>query len=331
MPKITTPKTQKKENLAKSAKPKAQEAPQALQKKSGFISIVGKPNVGKSSIMNALVGEKVSIVTPKSQTTRDKIIGILTENNYQMIFVDTPGMHEDKTELSRHMNKQVQQAARDSDVVMVVLDATKPVSDTMYSSIERFLGRNYPVYVVINKIDLAGFEKTYPMLQRLAELTVPTQGRKAIKEIIPVSAKTKENLDKLKQFLIDELQPGEFFYPEDDITDRPIRFMIEELIREKALLFLQDEIPHGIGVSIETMTDEIGLASIEADIICEKDTHKLIVIGKGGQMLKEIGTSARLAAEKLLEKKVYLKLFVKVRDNWRNRTNIMDDLGYGKN
>jgi len=299
-------------------------------RKSGFISIVGRPNVGKSSIMNALVGEKVSIVTPKSQTTRDKIVGILTENNYQIVFIDTPGMHEPKTELSKHMNRAVLQAARDADVIVVVLDGTKPISDALYTSIEKFLARSVPLYVVVNKIDLAGFEKIYPMLERLTPLTVKTDVRNAIKEIVPLSARTKENMDKFKGMLVEELPEGEFFYPEDDITDKPIRFMIEEIIREKALLFLQDEIPHGIGVAIETMVDDKGLANIEADIVCEKDTHKLIIIGKDGDKLKQIGTSARVDIEKLLNKKVFLKLFVKVRENWRNRQNIMDDLGYGK-
>ncbi|MCL2848285.1 MAG: GTPase Era [Firmicutes bacterium] len=303
-------------------------------KKSGFISIVGKPNVGKSSIMNALVGEKVSIVTPKSQTTRDKIVGILTERQndiyYQMVFIDTPGMHDNKTELSKHMNRAVLQAARDADVIVVVLDGTKPLSDSIYASIEKFLVRSSPLYVVVNKIDLAGFEKTYPLLERLSPLTVKNDARNAIRHIVPLSARTKENMDKFKEMLVSELPDGEFFYPEDDITDRPIRFMVEEIIREKALLFLQEEIPHGIAVVIETMVDDKGLASIEADIVCEKDTHKLIVIGKDGEKLKQIGTSARNEIEKLLNKKVFLKLFVKVRENWRNRQNIMDDLGYSK-
>ena len=299
-------------------------------RRSGFITIVGKPNVGKSSLMNAFVGEKVSIVTPKSQTTRDKVLGILTENNYQMIFIDTPGIHEPKTELGKYMNRAVSNAGLDADAVLVVLDATKPLTAPLISIIERFLTKSSPVYVAINKLDLAGFGGMYPMLQKLASYTAPSEGRAGIKEIVPISCKSGENISKLKVMLLSELPEGEFFYPQDEITDRPIRFLVEEMIREKALLYLQDEIPHGIGVAVQSMDSGERLVRIEADIVCERDTHKLIVIGEGGQQLRQIGESARRDIEKLLDNKVHLQLFVKVRDNWRNRRNIMDDLGYRK-
>jgi len=298
--------------------------------KSGFISIVGKPNVGKSSLLNALIGQKVCIVTPKPQTTRDRILGILTEDNYQMVFIDTPGIHEPKTELGKYMKKAISSAAKDSDVVLVVLDASKPITGATLNMLEGFLDKKFRVYVALNKIDLVGFDGVYPILNKLSPLMQQAEGRSAIKEIVPISAKTKENVQKLKEFLISELEEGVFYYPDDEVTDRPVRFLVEEIIREKALLYLQDAIPHGIGVMIQTMTDEKGLARITADIVCEKDTHKLIVIGEGGAQLKQIGSSARADIEKLLEKKVYLELFVKVRSNWRNRQSYMDDLGYSK-
>jgi len=235
--------------------------------KSGFISIVGKPNVGKSSLLNALVGEKVCIVTPKAQTTRDKVLGILTENNYQMVFIDTPGMHEPKTQLGKYMNKAVQTAAKDSDVVLFMLDAAKPVTGATLAAIEGFLAKRAVLYVAVNKLDLVGFNGVYPILTKLSPLMQPAETRTSIKEVIPISCKTKENVQKLKEFLIAELPDGVFYYPEDEITDRPVRFMIEEIIREKALLYLQEEIPHGIGVMIQTMTDEKGLARIAADIV----------------------------------------------------------------
>lgn len=296
--------------------------------KSGFIAILGKPNVGKSSLMNALVGEKVSIVSPKAQTTRDKILGILTEDDYQMIFVDTPGVHKSESEMGQYMNRCVSSAAEGVEAVVIVLDATKPLLDVEIGFIEKYLRRGYHVYVVINKTDLVSYEKIYPMLSRLAHLTREEEGRAAIKEIIPTSCYSGDNVDVLKSFLKGELLEGDCYFSPDEITDKSERYMICEIIREKALLYLQEEIPHGIGVYIQSMVYDGGLANIEVDIICEKDTHKAIIIGKNGDKLKTIGEKARADIERLLDKKVYLKLFVKVREGWRNKKNYMNDLGY---
>lgn len=296
--------------------------------KSGFIGILGKPNVGKSSLMNALVGEKVSIVSPKAQTTRDKILGIITTKDYQMIFVDTPGVHKPKNQLGEYMEKCVKVAENDVDAIVVVLDATKKLSESELDFIERHLKLKIPLYVVINKTDLVSYETIYPMLSKLAYLTNETKGRASIKEIIPTSARTGENVQVLKSYLEGELIEGNFYYPEDEYTDKSERFMVCEIIREKALLFLQDEVPHGIGVMIQTMTEEENLVKIEADVVCEKSSHKSIVIGDKGDKIKQIGERARIDIEKLLKKKVYLKLFVKVRDDWRNRRNVLDDIGY---
>lgn len=287
--------------------------------KSGFIAIVGKPNVGKSSLMNALVGEKVSIVTPKAQTTRDNIMGILTTADYQMVFVDTPGVHKSRTVLGSYMNKAAASAGTDADAVVIVLDATKPLTESEIGFVEKYLKTGVHVYVVINKTDLVKYEKIYPMLSKLAYLTSPADGRGAIREIIPTSCRTGFNVDLLKSYLAGELVEGDCYFPEDEYTDKSERYMVCEIVREKALLFLQDEIPHGIGVYIQSMTDEGNLWRIEVDMMCEKPSHKPIVIGHDGEKLKQIGESARGEIEKLLGKKVFLKLFVKVREGWRDR------------
>lgn len=297
--------------------------------KSGFIAILGKPNVGKSSLMNALVGEKVSIVSPKAQTTRDKILGIITTAEYQMIFVDTPGVHRPRNRLGEYMEKCVEESERDVDAVVIVLDATRGVSQSELDFIESHLKvKNVNVYVVINKTDLVSYDAVYPILSKLAYLTNEAKGRNPIREIIPASARTGENVELLKDCLKGELIEGECYYPEDEYTDKSERFMICEIIREKALLFLQDEVPHGIGVIIQSMTLDGNLTSIEADIVCERKSHKSIIIGSGAGKLRTIGESARADIERLVGTKVYLKLFVKVRDGWRNKRNLMGDIGY---
>lgn len=296
--------------------------------KSGFIALLGKPNVGKSSLMNILVGEKVSIVSPKPQTTRDKILGIVTEADYQMIFVDTPGVHASKSQLGDYMARCVTAAAQDVDAVVIVLDATKKITDSELSFIEKYLRRPSPVYVVINKTDLVSYETIYPMLSKLAYLTREEESRHAIREIIPTSCRTGYNIDVLKKYLVGELVEGDCYFSPEEITDKSERYMICEIVREKALLYLQDEIPHGIGVYIQSMVYDGGLANIEVDIICEKDSHKAIIIGSGGEKLKTIGEKARADIEKLLDCKVYLKLFVKVREGWRNKKNVLSDIGY---
>lgn len=297
--------------------------------RSGFIGILGRPNVGKSSLMNALVGEKVSIVSPKAQTTRDKILGILTTDEYQMIFVDTPGVHKPRNYLGEYMEKCVEESERDVDAIVIVLDATRKLSESELRFIERHLkvgGAN--VYVVINKTDLVSYATIYPILSSLAYLTNEAKGRSAIKEIIPTSARTGENVEVLKKYLESELKDGNMYFPQDEYTDKSERFMVSEIVREKALLFLQDEVPHGIGIILQSMDTQGGLVKIEADIVCEKKSHKSIIIGDGGAKLRTIGESARKDIEKLLGKKVYLSLFVKVRDGWRNKRNVMNDIGY---
>lgn len=278
--------------------------------------------------MNALVGEKVSIVSPKAQTTRDKILGIVTDEDSQMIFVDTPGVHAAASKLGDYMNKCISSAADGVDAAVIVLDASKKLSDSDLAFIEKHAATQKAVYVVLNKTDLVGYETLYPMLERLSYLTRADGKRNAVKEIIPTSCYKGDNIDVLRKYLKSELPEGEMYFDPDDITDKSERYMICEIIREKALLFLQDEIPHGIGVYLQSMTTADGRAHIEADVICEKESHKSIVIGEKGSKLKTIGERARADIEKLLGVKVYLELFVKVRSDWRNKQNVLRDIGY---
>lgn len=297
--------------------------------KSGFIAILGRPNVGKSSLMNALIGEKVSIVSPKAQTTRDKVKGILTTKEYQMVFIDTPGFHLPKTKLGEYMNMCVNTSAVDADAVVIVLDLTKKPIAPDYDFIEKYLKKSSPVYLVLNKTDLVPYDKIYPLLSTFSPYTQKTDDRAAIKEIIPLSARKGKNVDVLLKYLVSELKEDVIYYPEDDLTDRDERFMITEIVREKTLYMLGDEIPHGIGVYIQDMKyDKKGTAHIKIDIIAEKDSHKPIIIGKEGEMLKKIAESSRNDIEKLLDCKVFTEFFVKIRKDWRNKQSIMSDIGY---
>ena len=297
--------------------------------KSGFISILGKPNVGKSSLMNALIGEKVSIVSPKAQTTRDRVNGILTTDDYQMIFVDTPGVHKPKNRLGEYMEKCVKSSTDGVDAIVIVLDVLKRVTEADEAFIEKYLTGSAPVFIVLNKVDESSYDRVYPILNKLTYLLQPAEGRNAAKDIIPTSAKKNKNIDVLKKNLESVLSEGPMYYPADEITDKSERYMIAEIIREKALLLLNDEIPHGIGVEVRTMFyDEHGTAHMSVDIVAEKESHKSIIIGSGGEKLKMIAERARKDVENLIGHKVYMELFVKVRENWRNDALVMSDVGY---
>ncbi|MBQ7227500.1 MAG: GTPase Era [Clostridia bacterium] len=296
--------------------------------KSGFIGIIGQPNVGKSSLMNRLIGEKISIVTPKPQTTRDAVRGILTTDEYQMIFVDTPGILTPKTELGKYMSKETDVGAKDVDVLVIVIDGARRFSEKDYAFIERKLALRIPTYVVVNKTDEAKYERVYPILSKLAPFMTEAEGRGVIKEIVPTSCVNGSNIDKLREMLASELTDEVMYYPEGDLTDRSLRFVVGEIVREKSLLLLQDEIPHGIGIVINKFEEKKETVYVEADVVCEKDTHKLIIIGEGGSMIKRIGESSRRSIEDRTGKRVFLKLFVKVREDWRNKKNYLRDLGY---
>lgn len=289
--------------------------------KSGFVTILGKPNVGKSTLLNKILGEKVAIVSPKPQTTRNKILGILNEPDYQIIFIDTPGRHNIKNKLDKYMDTEIEQAKKDVDIVLLVIDGSKRITDADYEFVESFERSQQKVIVVVNKIDATSFEKLYPQLVRFNEM-------KFVLDIIPISAKNGKNVDDLVKVIKDNLVSDIRYYDEDIYTDKSIRFMVSEIIREKALLYLQDEIPHGVAVDIVEYKEDGKKVIIDADIICERDTHKPIILGRGGEMIKKIGTEARLDIEKLVDNKVFLNLFVKVRDNWRNNNNQISNLGY---
>lgn len=292
--------------------------------KSAFIALIGRPNAGKSSILNRLVGEKVSIVSPKPQTTRDKIMGVVNGADFQLIFTDTPGIHTPKNKLDAYMQKCVKQASEDVDGILVIVDAAKGISRWETEIIEKALEGDADVFVAVNKTDIVKREDVFKILEQLAPLSARKDG---IKDIFPVSAKNNVNMDILLGGLKSCLKEGVRYFPEDEYTDKPVRFVIGETIREKALLYLQDEIPHGVGVFVQKI-DEGDVYSIEADIICEKESHKRIIIGEEGSMIKRISTSARADIERLVDRRVFIRLFVKVREDWRNRASYIKDIGY---
>ncbi len=296
--------------------------------KSVVVAVIGRPNAGKSSLVNAIVGEKVSIVSPKPQTTRDRITGICTEGGRQIVFLDTPGMFKPRTKLDEHMDKSIKSSlGGDADVVLVVLDCTKGLTDADEKLITDRLKSRAPLYVAVNKTDLKGYDAIYPILEKLNPLMTRAEG-KSIKDVIPTSCRTGRNIDVLKSALFAECVDGGFLFPADEYTDRPIKFLIAETVREKALLFLQDEIPHGVGVSVRSVDENATPVRISCDVIVDKQSHKQIAIGDKGEMIKRIGQSARRDIERMLDRSVYLELFVKVRTGWRDRSDILRDIGY---
>ncbi len=289
--------------------------------KFGHVSIIGKPNVGKSSLLNSIINEKVSIVSPKPQTTRNKILGIYNDKDSQIVFIDTPGIFSANNELDRYMQQSVKRAVADVDVVLLVLDGKKPISEYDLNFIKSFNNPDLNIIVVVNKTDITTYEKLYPQLSKLNELT-------NVKHIIATSALKNKNIDVLIEKIKELLPEGERVYDEDVYTDKTVKFMVAELIREKTLWLLQDEIPHGIAVEILKFKESPGLIEIDADIVCERKSHKQIIIGAKGDIIKQIGTQARQDAERLLDKKIYLNLFVKVREDWRSKKYYVSDLGY---
>lgn len=288
--------------------------------KSGFVTIIGKPNVGKSTLMNAIIGEKIAITSYKPQTTRNKITSILTTEDYQMVFLDTPGIHKPKNKLGEYMMKEVKGAFKDVDVVLYLVEP-KENSEIIREHIEMFKSIKKPVVLVINKVDTINNEILIQFIEKLKTLY-------DFSDIVPVSAIKGKNVESLKDVIASHLPEGPMYYNEDMITDKTEKEITSEIIREKALLFLQDEIPHGIAVVIESMKEEPTITRIAAVIYCEKETHKGIIIGKKGDMLKKIGTKARLELEKFLDTKVFLEIHVKVKENWRDSDSLMKNFGY---
>ena len=288
--------------------------------KSGFVAILGRPNVGKSSIMNRLVGEKVAIVSDKAQTTRMKALGVCHREDCQIVFVDTPGIHRPRTKLGEFMVTAATDAKDGVDAIMVVVDASF-IGKGDVEVMQSVRGERCPKFLVINKTDLVTPEQLMPRLQ---ELDVS-----GFDQVVSVSARKGTNMDVLFELLKNALPEGPEYFPEDMVTDQPERVLIAEIVREKALRNLRDEIPHGIGVDmlqIKKVSDN--LTEIHADVYCERASHKSIIIGKQGAMLQKIGSEARQDIERLLGTKVMLKLWVKVREDWRNRAGDLRTLGY---
>ena len=293
-----------------------------MNTKSAFIAIVGKPNVGKSSLLNTLLGEKIAIVSSKPQTTRTRITGVLTEDIYQWVFLDTPAFHKPKTKLSGHMNKVVTDSTADVDLVLFVVEPMGKLTPEENSLIEQFKARRLPVILVINKTDLIDKEQ---LLARIAEISALYD----FEAVVPVSVTENEGISTLMDELRVHTEEGPHFFPEDTLTDQPERAIAAEIIREKILRNMRDEIPHGTAVSIEKMREreDGGILDIEATIYCERDSHKGMIIGKGGAMLKKIGSDARADLEAFLDVKVNLKCWVKVRDDWRNSEKAIKQVG----
>ncbi|MGN1208307.1 MAG: GTPase Era [Christensenellales bacterium] len=291
--------------------------------KSGFVAIVGKANVGKSTLLNCLVNQKVSITSPKPQTTRNKINGILTTQNYQIVFTDTPGIHKSKNKLDNFMNESIKSGVEGIDCLIFMLDALKPFEKDDIDLIESYVKTSVPVVVVVSKIDQTNFEKLYPKLAKLNQLD-------GVKDIIPISSYRKKNIDVLIESVLKYIPEGQKFYADDEVTDVSLKFLASEIVREKALLYLQEEVPHGLAVVVDNFTEGENLLKISATIFCEKPAHKQIIIGKNGEMLKKIGSFARAEIEKLTQTKVFLELWVKVKENWRNSEVLINNLGYNK-
>ena len=290
--------------------------------KSGFVAVIGKPNVGKSSLVNALVGEKVSITSPKAQTTRNRIFGIKNADDYQIVFVDTPGVQHTKTKLGEYMSQATDGATADVDAIVIVLDALR-VNQEDFKIIEKYKKVKCPIFIVVNKIETTNFEKMYPILDKLNKYDF-------VKKFITTSARRGINVDELERELVDVMPEGEAYYPRDEYTDKSVRFMCQEIIREKALLFLQEEIPHGIAVEIVTFVDDPSCVKINANIVTESSRHKQIIIGSNGSMLKQIGTAARRDIEELTGTKVMIDLFVKVKKDWKDDSAALSELGFNK-
>ena len=291
--------------------------------KSAFVAIVGRPNVGKSSILNRLLGQKIAIVSSKPQTTRNRITGVLTDGEYQLVFFDTPGMHKPKNSLGKYMVRSVNESVGGVDCCMLVVEAGKEPTNTELALIEKFKSLEMPAILAINKIDMLK-EKDVLMKQILDYTKLYN-----FDAVVPVSAQDGSGMDELLDELKKQSSEGGHYFDDDTLTDQPERVIVAEIIREKILRLCDKEIPHGTAVVIEKMkTRDNGILDIDATIFCERDTHKRIIIGKNGAMLKKISTFARQDLENFFDCKVFLQTWVKVKEDWRNRAQILQNFGF---
>ena len=297
--------------------------------RSGFVCILGRPNAGKSTLLNALAGEKLAIVSPKPQTTRNRVLGVIHipkakgKSGAQVVLIDTPGVHRPDSSLGKKMMSEVREALNSCDLVLLIVDSTRKDEDQfMFGLLAK---SQTPIFLLLNKIDLLGGEKRklLPLIEQYAKLH-------GFREIIPISAKKREGLDLLLEKIVASLPEGPPYFPEDQVTDQPARFMVSELIREQVLMNTAEEVPHSVTVLTESFEELPKLTRIAAAIYCEREGQKRILIGRQGQMLKKIGTAARLEIEKMLGTKVFLELFVKVRANWREARGFVEELDWRK-
>lgn len=293
------------------------------QIRSGFISIVGRPNAGKSTLLNSLVGQKISIVSPKPQTTRDNILGIFNENGVQMIFVDTPGAIKPKNALGGYMARSIDRAVSDVDCILLVIDGHDGIDEKELALVENYGKKGKPLVVAVTKTDITQPEKLMPELAKLNCM-------ENVAEVFAVSAKRGRNVEVLRESLKKYLTDDKRYFEEDDVTDKPRSYIVCELIREKILLGCEKEIPHGVGIMLNKMDYDgaRGIWDIDATVVVEKRSHKPIILGKGGQKIKEIGAHARQSIEKLMESRVFLTLWVKVKEDWRNSDFMLGEIGY---
>lgn len=293
------------------------------EKKSGFVALIGRPNVGKSTLMNALIGQKIAITSDKPQTTRNKIQTVYTDDRGQIVFEDTPGIHKARTKLGEYMTGVARHTISDVDVVLWIVEASTFIGNSDLQIKEILESCKKPIILAINKIDsLKSKDELFAIIDKYSKLM-------DFAEIVPLSALKSDNTSKLLEIIYNYLPTGPYYFDEDTLTDQPMRQIAAELIREKALRLLSDEIPHGIAVEVLSMKERSKtLVDIEANIVCERESHKAIIIGKGGSMLKKIGTMARKDIESMLENSVNLKLWVKVRKEWRDSDVQMKNFGY---
>lgn len=291
--------------------------------KSAFIAIVGRPNVGKSSILNRLLGTKIAIVSSKPQTTRNRITGVLTEGEYQLVFFDTPGMHKPKNSLGKYMVRSVNESVGGVDCCMLVVEADKSPVQTELDFIDKFKALGMPAILVINKIDMIKDKEI--LMKQILEYSKLYD----FESIVPVSASDGNGMNELLEELKNQASEGGHFFEDDTLTDQPERVIASEIIREKILRLCNAEIPHGTAVVIEKMkTRENGILDIDATIFCEKESHKRILIGKNGAMLKKISTFARQDMERFFDCKVFLQVWIKVKEDWRNRAQLLQNFGF---
>ncbi len=290
--------------------------------RSGYVAVIGRANAGKSTLINVMVGEKVSIVSPKPQTTRDRILGVLTEEQYQIVFVDTPGIYKARNALTDMMMRTTETSARDVDFLLYVVDGHNGLTEEDFTLMKKYKALNIPMAVAYTKIDIMPKENIPLDMAKFADSGLDV-------DVFPVSARKGKNVQALKKFLAENMPEGERVFHEDIVSDKSERFMISEIMREKILLKFDKEIPHGIAIVInEFFKNDGGVYEINLDIVCERANHKAILIGKQGKAIKEVSSFARQDMEKFLGAKVFLTTYVKVKEDWRDRPNLLREYGY---